>query len=557
MLHSALPPAEDLTLAPLADIARGGMGMVQLCRATDGRLSGRALAVKRLNPALEDEPEFINMFLDETWITATINNPHVVKVEAWGRDEQGLFLAVELVEGVSLSRLVKESRAKHEPFAERTVAHIASQICSGLGAAHGLKGEGGTVLGLVHRDLTPGNILVSFQGMVKIADFGIAKAEERLTSTRIGMMKGKPAYMAPEQARGGGIDGRADLFALGVVIYELLAGRRPWIGTNDLETLVAVTTTEAPKLAEVRKTSPVFVEIVEKCLQKSPAKRFSSALEIKQLLDGWRRERGFESDDDQSLAAFVQRNTPQQQTWFEQALSGALARGGQTFMDLEAGIDKSRKKDAVGTSGSYPGPGSVPLPTKKPLQVPQLSASQHQPLPVQSNALSGPDDEAKTQFLDSRASSSSGTQPAAAMGAGGQQGWLQPPANPPRALNSTVALTPEETAAMSARFSSEASHAYHGYGGHRPPSVPPTSGGTAPIVTPQRGSAAMSSTVLADPQIMVERMSFGDRASFPQVPPTLADPRPRGVGVWLVLVLLLTLGAGALYYFVLRPRYGL
>src|SRR5687767_14115941 len=125
MLHSALPPAEALDLVPLADIARGGMGMVQLCRVAGGRLDRRALAVKRLNPAIEQEPEFVNMFLDETWITATINSPHVVKVEAWGRDDYGMYLAVELVEGVSLSRLVKESKEKQEPFAERTVANIA------------------------------------------------------------------------------------------------------------------------------------------------------------------------------------------------------------------------------------------------------------------------------------------------------------------------------------------------------------------------------------------------------------------------------------------------
>ena len=167
MLHSALPPAEELKLVPLADIARGGMGIVQLCRVAGGRLGGRALAVKRLNPAIEQEPEFVNMFLDETWITSTIASPHVVKVEAWGRDDSGMFLAVELVQGVSLSRLMKESKEKKEPFAERTVANITSQICAGLTAAHELRGENGTPLGLVHRDLTPGNVLCGFDGMVK------------------------------------------------------------------------------------------------------------------------------------------------------------------------------------------------------------------------------------------------------------------------------------------------------------------------------------------------------------------------------------------------------
>ncbi len=389
MLHSALPPAEALDLVPLADIARGGMGMVQLCRVSGGRLDRRALAVKRLNPAIEQEPEFVNMFLDETWITATIDSPHVVKVEAWGRDDYGMYLAVELVEGVSLSRLVKESREKQEPFAERTVANIASQICDGLHAAHDLRGENGAPLGLVHRDLTPGNVLVSFEGMVKIADFGIAKAEERLTSTRIGMMKGKPAYMAPEQARGGGIDARADLFALGVVIFELLSGRRPWLGANDLETLVNVSTKDPPKLSELRNVSPVFVEIVDSCLKKNPDQRLGSAREVKAKLDGWRRERGFDADDTASFAAFVQRNTPQQQAWFRQALGGQLQRGGVTFMDLEANIDKGRKKASGAAGGpvslpSGPVPSAPPAPTSQPGGLEEI------------------DDNARTKFMEQR-----------------------------------------------------------------------------------------------------------------------------------------------------------
>lgn len=386
MLHSALPPAEDLKLVTLADIARGGMGMVQLCRVAGGRLDGRPLAVKRLNPAIEQEPEFVNMFLDETWITSTIASPHVVKVEAWGRDEQGLFLAVELVQGVSLSRLMKESKEKKEPFAERTVATIASQICAGLTAAHELRGENGSTLGLVHRDLTPGNVLCGFDGMVKIADFGIAKAEERLTSTRIGMMKGKPAYMAPEQARGGTIDARADLFALGVVMFELLADKRPWSGSNDLEILVNVSTKPHPDLSEVRRVSPVFIDIVERCLSKNPEERFGSAREVLQLLQNWMTERGFASDAQSSLSAFVQRNTPQQMGWFNQALSGELTKGGVTFMDLEAKIDQKRRGPTA-TSG-------VHKPTAAPrLPEPSAAALNH------GRELEEIDDNAQTRFM--------------------------------------------------------------------------------------------------------------------------------------------------------------
>src|SRR4029077_13185739 len=125
---------------------------------------------------------------------------------AWGNDDRGMFLAIELVQGVSLHRLLKEARQNREPFAERTVANLCSQVCAGLTAAHGLRGADGALLGLVHRDLTPANILVSFDGLVKIVDFGIAKAEERISHTRTGTLKGKPAYMAPEQARGAKVD---------------------------------------------------------------------------------------------------------------------------------------------------------------------------------------------------------------------------------------------------------------------------------------------------------------------------------------------------------------
>jgi serine/threonine-protein kinase len=432
MHHSALPPAEDLTLVPLADIARGGMGTVQLCRVHGGRLDGRFLAVKRLNPAIEQEPEFVNMFLDETWITATIASPHVVKVEAWGRDAQGMFLAVELVQGVSLSRLMKESREKQEPFAERTVANLMSQVCAGLEGAHGLRGENGAPLGLVHRDLTPGNLLVGFDGMVKIADFGIAKAEERLTSTRIGMMKGKPAYMAPEQARGGGIDLRADLFALGVMTYELLSGKRPWAGNNDLEVLIAVSSNDPIDIAEHRKVSPVFADIVRKCLKKRPSDRFSSATEIRELLDGWRRDRGFDSDDRASLEAFVVRNTSEQQKWFRDALGGQLARGGVTFMDLEAKIDKGRKH-VTGPQADKPSSVSgVMRAAEQQGYAPSAAAA-----PDRGPELEEIDENARTRFLAERS-------PAAKVPIAPPTPRLEaPPGFTPR-LASTVALSPEE-----------------------------------------------------------------------------------------------------------------
>ncbi len=352
-----LPAEEHLEIQTLADIARGGMGRVQLGRVSSGRLAGKFVAVKRLNPEHEKDPQFVDMFLDEAWMTWAIKSPNVIGVEAWGRDKEGLFLAIELVQGVSLSRLIKESRAQKEPFAERTVAVLVSQICAGLEVAHDLRGEDGQVLGLVHRDLTPGNILVSFDGVVKIADFGIAKAKDRLTETSAGVMKGKPAYMAPEQARGGDIDRRADLFSVGVILYELLAGKRPWGGRDDLETLIAMSATEAPPLQSLRKCNDLFPAIIEKCLKKNPQERTGSAREIREALDQWRRERGFLSDDIPALASFIQRNTPTQIAWYKRALEGAT--DGATFREIEEKIDRERHAK-TGDSKVTPTPGSGP-----------------------------------------------------------------------------------------------------------------------------------------------------------------------------------------------------
>ncbi len=563
MPHSALPPAEDLKLVQLADIARGGMGMVQLCRVAGGRLGGQFLAVKRLNPAIEQEPEFVNMFLDETWITATINSPHVVKVESWGRDEYGLYLAVELVQGVSLSRLMKESKEMKEPFAERTVAFIMSQVCAGLAAAHGLRAENGQLLGLVHRDLTPGNILVGFDGLVKIADFGIAKAEERLTSTRIGMMKGKPAYMAPEQARGGGIDGRADLFAMGVVMFELLAGTRPWTAKNDLETLIAVSTQQAPELSDIRKVSPVLSEIVTRCLKKVPGERFASADEIRERMDGWRRERGFDRDDQASLAAFVVRNTQQQQQWFQQALSGGLRQGGMTFSDLEARIDAGRKKTS-GPQASPPQPsgplGARPAPAAGVVAAPVAPSGQ----------LDDIDENAQTRFMG--ASPAAGATPSAGA--------------PSSSMGSTVAFTPEEAAKLALAPPSPAAGSplplpprrspAVGERAHSPPVSgfgPPSSGavlplGAGPISGPAISSGPFSPGPISPLQSALAPVSGpvpsshdlgrASDAGLGHAPaPVWAGAERRSPLRWVALVVLVLVGVAAAVWFFVLPRYGI
>lgn len=340
------PPAEQMKLDSLAEVARGGMGSVELVRVLDGRLAGQIVAVKRLHANIAEDQEFVSMFLDEAWITAALSHPNVAQVMAWGTDDRGPFLAIELVQGVSLSRLLKEAQQNQEPFAERTVAFICSQICAGLTAAHSLGAADGSPLGVVHRDLTPANVLVSFDGAVKIIDFGIAKAEERITHTRTGQLKGKPSYMSPEQQRGGAVDHRADIFAFGVTMFELLAGRRPWTAKGAFDVMMEIANDPHPDLGELRKgLNPEFVAIAHKCLEKKADARFGSAAEIKARLDAWLAAKGFAADDVQSLAHFVQRNSQPQIKWWQEALRGEHAKKkAPTFKELEEKIDAEREK---------------------------------------------------------------------------------------------------------------------------------------------------------------------------------------------------------------------
>ncbi|MEZ4440336.1 MAG: serine/threonine-protein kinase [Polyangiaceae bacterium] len=325
-MQHADPKMGDLSFELLAEIAAGQTARVELCRVVDGPQARELVAVKRLHPHIAEDPEFVDMFRDEVWMTAALKHPHVVEVVGWGQDAGGPWLAVEFVKGVSLQRLMKTVFETGERFTERMVVYIARCICDGLAEAHDLRTSAGEPLHLVHRDLTPGNILLGFDGQVKIADFGLAKAKQRLTKTLTGLLKGQPQYMSPEQVAGGALDGRSDIFALGVLLFELFTGRRPWNATSDLDAMRAITDEEPSDLASLRpKIDKALVDIVNRCLEKDPQKRWSSARELMQRLDEWLTAHGYRADNHQSLARFVRRNAMRQMRWFDRAIAGEFA----------------------------------------------------------------------------------------------------------------------------------------------------------------------------------------------------------------------------------------
>ena len=313
----------------LAEIAVGTTARVDLCRAdSPPHLAGKLLAVKRLHQHIAEDPAFANQFLDEVWMTAALKHPNVVEVAGWGNDDEGMYLAVELVQGVSLARLMKTIFDTGEAFTERMVVYIASRLCRGLAAAHSLRAANGEPLGLVHRDLTPGNVLVGFTGALKITDFGLAKAKQRLTKTLTGLLKGQPQYMAPEQARGEAIDHRTDLFALGVLMFELFAGRKPWLAASDYDAVQAILMRPPDDLRELRpKIDKELAAVVQRCLEKDPKARFQSATEIQARLDEWLLVHGYQEGNEEALARFVRRNAMRQMRWFERAVTGQLQEG--------------------------------------------------------------------------------------------------------------------------------------------------------------------------------------------------------------------------------------
>ena len=317
------PAAGALALEYMTEIAVGTTARVDLCRVIGPEQAGRLVAVKRLLPDLADDPSFASRFLDEVWMTAALKHPNVVEVAGWGTDEQGTYLAVELVQGVSLARLMKTVFETGEAFTERMVVYIGRCLCRGLAAAHSLRSANGDLLQLVHRDLSPENVLVGFNGDVKIADFGLARAKERLSTTTIGLPIRPSMQMAPEEVHGHGIDHRADLFSLGIILFELLAGRPPWIGGSEIETLQLMLGEPPADLREIRpKMDRAIISIVMRCLEKDPAQRAQSAGLILDRLDTWLVAHGYRDDNAEALGRFVRRNAMRQMRWFERAVSG-------------------------------------------------------------------------------------------------------------------------------------------------------------------------------------------------------------------------------------------
>jgi len=265
----------------------------------------KIVALKTMLPALSADPRFEAMFLGEAQIAARIKHPNVCEVFDLGEQGGLVYLVMDAVDGEPLSELDALARRLGRTIPSGVVARLLAQAARGLHAAHVLQTEGGEPCGVVHRDVSPQNILVTCDGLVKVVDFGVARPAERTTETRTasGVIKGKVAYLAPEQIDGGPIDGRVDVFALGVVLHELLCGARPFDGETDLATILAIASNEpAAPLPEDLAIPPALRTIVARALAKDPNGRHVSMRELAAALEAFAATTEHGEDE---TAAFV------------------------------------------------------------------------------------------------------------------------------------------------------------------------------------------------------------------------------------------------------------
>ena len=274
----------------VAELGRGGMGNVYLAVLSGPAGFNKLQVVKRLRTDLAEDRESVTMFLDEARLAARLNHPNVVQTNEVGNDGSHYFIAMEYLEGQSLDQLVRRSQ-NNGGMPLGIQLRILCDALTGLHYAHELTDFDGSPLGLVHRDVTPHNIFVTYDGNSKLLDFGIAKAATSAHETRAGTFKGKCAYMSAEQIVGDPIDRRADLFSLGAVLWQACTGQRLWKGETDIKIFHKVVSGEIPSPRTVNPNVPEQLEeICMKALARNRDDRFASAMEMQSALEDFIEE---------------------------------------------------------------------------------------------------------------------------------------------------------------------------------------------------------------------------------------------------------------------------
>jgi serine/threonine protein kinase len=269
-------------------LASGGMAEVFLAESAGIEGFKKQVAIKRVLPALSEKKRFIAMFLDEARLSANLSHSNVAQVFDIGVGDNAYFIVMEYVDGGDLKQLMEYMKRSGQSFAVEAACFIAAKICEGLTYAHELRGTDGQPLEIIHRDMSPPNVLITKHGEVKIVDFGLAKAQSQLEKSEAGIIKGKFGYLSPEAARGLPIDQRTDIFAVGIILWEMLAGRRLFYGETDFATVKQVQEAKIPKLHDENPKIPAELDtILGRALTREPTARYGSARDFGKDLTGF------------------------------------------------------------------------------------------------------------------------------------------------------------------------------------------------------------------------------------------------------------------------------
>ncbi len=309
----------------LLPIAKGGMASVWAARLRGTRGFQKMVAIKTMLPGLVDDPHFERMFLDEASLASQVRHPHVIEIMDLGEVDRILYLVMEWVDGEPLNIIMKYAATRGGiPLA--IAVSIAAQACRGLHAAHELRDENGALVGLVHRDVSPQNVLLTYEGVVKVVDFGVAKATSRASNeTEAGQLKGKIAYMSPEQLRGERIDRRTDVFAMGILLYMMTTGTHPFRGDDQAATIRRISSDElvTPPSSIVPGYPAGLEAVVMQSLAKDAGKRYPTAND---MLIGLSRALppSMRPSTDEEVAEFLRALLPDRLEKRKAAIKGAL-----------------------------------------------------------------------------------------------------------------------------------------------------------------------------------------------------------------------------------------
>ncbi len=329
------------------------MASVWIARQTGKHGFRRLVAVKTILPKYASDMRFQRMFIDEARIASRIEHVNVAQIVDVGEQHDITYLVMEYVDGDSLSKVYRELERQGKRLTPGVILRVLADVCGGLHAAHELRDDGGLLMGVVHRDVSPQNVLVSTTGVAKLIDFGIAKARDRLSGdTSADQLKGKVRYMAPEQALGRTMDRRADLWAVGALLYHLLCGRPPYEGENDMQTLFLLSSGRPPSPLPPG-IHPAIVGLVRRALAHSPDKRFATALELGQAIERAMVEAGV-STSTADVAAFLAEHAPER----AQKRKDAVALGLKAAEERDK-YAKLLHSNADASGPSEPGSGIV------------------------------------------------------------------------------------------------------------------------------------------------------------------------------------------------------